>query len=116
MPSMCRPSPRLKADDSDVSANTAVNHEAGSILGAEVEGRGRGRERADVVGVPCGSFVRDTRFAKSVSRAIKGTVREEDVWQRAFARRWKAANERGKTRAQGKRTVERDRSPGEWWW
>jgi hypothetical protein len=33
-PSMCRPSPRLKADDSDVSAKMAVNHEVGNMFGA----------------------------------------------------------------------------------
>jgi hypothetical protein len=44
MPSMCRPSPRLKADDSDVSAKTAVNHAVGSIAVWAVERRS-GSER-----------------------------------------------------------------------
>jgi hypothetical protein len=47
MPSMCRPSPRLKADDSDVSAKTAVNHAVGSIAVC-----GRWREGAGASG--CG--------------------------------------------------------------
>jgi hypothetical protein len=47
MPSMCRPSPRLKADDNDVSASTVVNHAVGSILAC-----GRWRARAGASG--CG--------------------------------------------------------------
>jgi hypothetical protein len=57
------------------------------------EGR---RERADMVGVPCGSVTRDTRFAKSVSAGIKGSVREGEGRQRAFVRSWKTANESGR--------------------
>jgi hypothetical protein len=53
-----------------------------------VGGGEKERERADVVGVPCGSFSRDTRFAKSVSAAIKGTIREGEGWQRAFVGSW----------------------------
>jgi hypothetical protein len=52
--------------------------------------------------VPCGSFSRDTRFAKSVSAAIKGTIREGEGWQRAFVGSWEQ-----RTRVGGESTGKR---------
>jgi hypothetical protein len=67
-----------------------------------------------VVEVPCGSVKRATRFAKSVSAGIKGSVREGEVWQRALVgSKWEDGEREWEGESTRKKTVGRDRSAGD---
>jgi hypothetical protein len=115
MPSMCRPSPRLKADDSDVSASTVVNHAVGSILAC---GRWRAREGgSERIWWACrADRLRGTRVSRKVfQRVLKGLyVKEKGGSERLSEvgrRRTRVGEWEGESTR--KKTVGRDRSAGD---